>query len=324
MRNTTLASILCFSFIFASAEQAPSPQQLLDAVHKATDLASVGPYILQATLIVNPNDPKLERRGTLTIVRDHDRARFTLESDGRTEERVILGAKQYIPPGQETLFGMGLKDFDYSWDPSRPPRFATRETLSFGNVRKQKIEGHDAWCFDQKAPQSKTKLCFDAATSILLHESSSGKSHKEYSDYSSPGMSMYPQKVQIFRESLAPFEIDHISIKPTHPNDDLFKVPENAIEVEECDHEKPPVAISTPEPSFPKGARDARQQAVSVITVIVNNEGNVVSAQALGSDAYGFARTTLDTVNTWRFKPATCNGRPVAAEMNIEMDFRLY
>jgi len=28
-------------------------------------------------------------------------------------------------------------------------------------------------------------------------------------------------------------------------------------------------------------------------------------------------------VKTWRFNPAACNGRPVATEMNIEMDFKL-
>lgn len=316
--------MLWIGFLSASAEQAPSPQQLLDAAHKATDLSGLGGYILHATIVMNPGDPKLERQGKLTIVRDHDRARFTLESDGRTEERVILGPKQYIPLGQETLSGMGLKGFDYSWDPGRPPQFETNQKTSFGQVRRQKIQSRPAWCFDQKAPQSKTKLCFDAATSILLHEGSSQRDRKEYSGYASLGTSMYPQKVQIFRENLAPFELDQISITPSHPNDDLFKVPENAIEVEECDHEKSPVATSTPEPSFPKGAKDARQQAVSVIAAVVNNEGKVVSVQALGADLYGFARTTVETVKTWRFKPATCNGRPVAAEMNIEMDFRLF
>jgi len=313
-----------FGLISASAQQTPSAQQLLDAAHKATDLSGLGAYILHAVIVVNPGDPKLERQGKLTIVRDHDRARFTLESDGRTEERVILGPRQYIPLGQGTLSGMGLKGFDYSWDPGRPPQFETNQKTSFGEVRKKQIQSRPAWCFDQKMPKLKTKLCFDAATSLLLHEGSSEKSRKEYSDYASFGASMYPQRVQIFRENLAPFELDQISITPTHPNDDLFKVPENSIEVEECDHEKSPVAISTPEPSFPKGAKDARQQAVSVITAIVNNEGKVVSAQTLGADAYGFAQTTVDTVKTWRFKPATCKGHPVAAEMNIEVDFRLF
>jgi hypothetical protein len=29
----------------------------------------------------------------------------------------------------------------------------------------------------------------------------------------------------------------------------------------------------------------------------------------------------LNTVKTWSFKPATCNGHSVAAEMNIEVEF---
>jgi TonB family protein len=308
----------------ASAEQAPSAQQLLDAAHKATDLASAGAYILQATLVVNPNNPKSERRGTLTIIRDHDRARLTLESDGRTEERVVLGTRQFFAPGQGTLSTMGLKAFDYSWDPGRPSRFETNQKHSFSKVGKQKIQGWDAWCFDSKVPQAKTKLCFDAATSLLLHDGSSEKSRTEYSDYASFGTSMYPQRVQIFRENLAPFELQQISITPARLNDDVFKVPDNAVEVEGCDHEKPPEAISAPEPSFPKGAKDARQEGVTVINVLVDNEGRVVSAQASGPDSYGFGQTTVDTVKTWRFKPATCSGRPVATEMNIEMSFRLH
>ena len=296
----------------------------MDAAHKATDLAAAGAYVLQATLVVNPNNPKSERRGTLTIVRDHDRARLTLESDGRTEERVVLGSKVFVIPGQGTLHTMDLKEFDYSWDLGRPPQFETDQKPSFGEVRKRKIQGRDAWCFDRKVPQSKTKLCFDAATSLLLHEGSSDKSRKEYSDYTSFGTSMYPQKVQIFRENFAPFELNQISIKAAHLNDDLFKVPDNAVEVEQCDHEKPPQAMSTPEPSFPKGAKDARREAITVVYALVNNEGRVVSAEAPGADPYGFAEITVDTVKTWRFKPATCNGRPVATEMNIEMSFRLH
>jgi TonB family protein len=213
--------------------------------------------------------------------------------------------------------------FDYSWDPGRPPQFKTNERPSFGDVRKQKIQGKEAWCFDRKLPQSKTKLCFDVAKSTLVHEGS-GESHSEYADYASLGASMYPQRVRVFRENMAPFELDQISITPTHANDDLFKVPQNALEIETCDDEKPPVAISTPEPSFPKGAKDARQEAISVINVVLNNEGKIVSAEALGPDSYGFGKNSVDSIKTWQFKPATCNGRPVATEMNIEMSFRLH
>jgi hypothetical protein len=208
-----LLLVFCFGLISALAEQPPSPQQLLDAVHKATDVSAAGAYILHGTIAINPGDPKLERKAKFTILRDHKRARFTLESDGRTEERVILGSKVFVVPGQGTLVAMGLKDFDFSWDPGRP-RFASHEVVSFGSVRKQKVQGHDAWCFDRKI-KYKTKLCFDAATSVLLHEASSEKSHQEYSDYASFGTSLYPRKVQIFRENLAPLKFSRYpSLQP--------------------------------------------------------------------------------------------------------------
>jgi TonB family protein len=312
--------LLCSGLVSASAQQAPSAQQLLDAAHKATDLSSLGPYVLHATVIVNPGDPKIERDAKLTIVRDHDRARFTLESDGRAEERVVLGSKQFVVPGQGTLAGMGLANFDQSWDPGRPPQFATHETVSFGRVHRQKIQGHDAWCFDRKA-KFKSKLCFDAATSVLLREDPSENHRDQYSDYTSSGAGLYPQKVQMVREKLAPFEIRQISITPTQLNNDTFKVPDNAIEVERCDFEESPKALHTPEPEFSDAARSAHAYGLVYLYVLINTEGNVAGVQALGTDAYGLAQNALNTVKTWRFKPATCNGRPVAAEMNIEVEF---
>jgi outer membrane biosynthesis protein TonB len=56
--------------------------------------------------------------------------------------------------------------------------------------------------------------------------------------------------------------------------------------------------------------------------VLINARGNVAESQALAMDAYGLAQNAVNTVKTWRFKPATCNGHAVAAEMNIEVDFR--
>jgi hypothetical protein len=311
--------LLCFGLMSASAEQAPSAQQLLDAVHKATDVSAAGAYILHATIVINPGDPKIERKAKLTILRDHRRARFTLESDGRAEERVILGSKVFVVPGQGTLFAMGLKDFDYSWDPGRP-RFASHEVVSFGSVRKQKVQGRDAWCFDRKI-KYKTKVCFDAATSVLLHEASSEKSRQEYSDYASFGTSLYPRKVQIFRENLAPFEIQQISITATEFNDAAFKLPEHPIEVETCDFEEPPKPLHTPEPEFSDAARSAHAQGLVYLYLLINGSGTVIGVQPLATDPYGLAQNAVNTVKGWRFKPATCNGISVAAEMNVEVDF---
>jgi TonB family protein len=320
MTIAALTAAFILGLMSASAEQPPSAQQLLEAAHKATDLSSLIPYILHATIVMNPGDPKLERQGKLTIVRDHDRARVTLESDGRTEERVVSGNKEFVVPSQGTAVILGLRNLDHDWDPGRPPHFARRETFSFGSVRRQKIQDREAWCFDRKA-KFKEKLCFDAATSVLLHEGSNEKSREECSDYVSFGASLYPQKVQIFRENKAPFEVRQISITPGQLNDDTFKVPDKAIQVEGCDFEEQPKPLHTPEPEFSDAARSAHAQGKVYLYMLINAEGNVAGVQPLAMDAYGLAQNAMNTVKTWRFKPAMCGGHAVASELNVEVEF---
>jgi protein TonB len=38
----------------------------------------------------------------------------------------------------------------------------------------------------------------------------------------------------------------------------------------------------------------------------------------------GLDEKALDAVRTWRFLPATLDGQPVAAQIAVEVDFRLY
>jgi TonB family protein len=125
----------------------------------------------------------------------------------------------------------------------------------------------------------------------------------------------------MLRDKLAPLEIRQISITPTLLDDNTFKVPDRAVEVERCDFEENPKALHTPEPEFSDAARSAQAHGVVYLYVLINTEGNVAGAQALGMDAYGLAQNALNTVKTWRFKPATCHGHAVAAEMNIEVEF---
>jgi len=318
-----LAVLEYVALVSAFAQQAPSAQELLDAAHKASDLTSLGSYVLQATVIVNPGNSD-ERRGKLTISRDHDRARVSLEFPGHAEERVISGDKVYIHPEQWMLFAEGLSEFDQSWDPARPQKFSIRGRPTFGKVHAEKSHERDAWCMDEKFGIGKNWLCFDAATSMLLREGSSGKNHKEFLDHASAGTQLYPQRVQVFRENMTPFEVDKISVTPTPLAEDVFKIPKNSIEVEGCEGKTPPKATSTPEPDFPKAARDSKRQMTVVLYTLITKEGRIGAVQALGTDGYGFSQNAEEKVKTWRFKPATCNGHPVAAEMNIEVDFRLF
>ena len=258
------------------------------------------------------------------------RARVTLESDGRIEERVILRGKQLVVPGHGTLEAIGLSAFDQIWNPIRRMKFANNTESTLGSVSAHKIHKRDAWCFDRKSPweffgktnEIKSTLCFDAATAVLVRESSDETTNQEFLDYTSFGTAMYPRKVQILRENRAPIVVRHISVQPATLTDDTFKEPTNSMEVESCSDEVSPKAIRTTESEFPKAGSNARMQLLVYLYVLLDKEGKVAGLQPLTMDDYGFSQNAVKTVKTWQFQPATCNGRAVAAEMTIEVDFR--
>jgi outer membrane biosynthesis protein TonB len=79
---------------------------------------------------------------------------------------------------------------------------------------------------------------------------------------------------------------------------------------------KPPIAIQTPEPEFPKGATIHGPAAGWVVALVVDQQGlpqNVRMLRGTGGDADKYI---IEAVRQYRFKPATLNGQPVAVYLN--------
>jgi TonB family protein len=85
-----------------------------------------------------------------------------------------------------------------------------------------------------------------------------------------------------------------------------------------------PRAIYTPEPEFSEEARKAKYQGVVVLEIIVGADGRVRNPRVVRSLGMGLDEKAREKVLTWKFAPATKDGRPVAVEMNIEVSFNLY
>jgi TonB family protein len=312
-------------YSLAGDEQAPDPQQLLDAVHKAADLSALGPFVLTARVVVNPGDGKREQTGKLTISRDHDLSRTELEIAGTDQVQIDRDHKSYIVPGQALLAASGLIGLDRTWDPlaGKEPEFAT--TYKLGKAHAETIGKNRAWCFDEKTEYMKftstEKFCVDAAQPVLLRAGFGARSRKEFMDYARANGQAYPQKISIVRERMAPVEVTNIQIAPATLAQDLFQPPQNTIEVESCPNMRHPEPKSTPEPSFPKRANAEQKQGEVLLDVIIAKDGTVALARSLTPDEYGFSDNAEATVRTWKFKPATCEGRPVTTEMNVEVSF---
>jgi TonB family protein len=81
-----------------------------------------------------------------------------------------------------------------------------------------------------------------------------------------------------------------------------------------CEQIQPPEALTTPDPLL---TRTAPGQKIKV-SFIIGTDGRVHSPLILESAGIAGDSHVLQTVRTWRYRPATCNGVPTETEGKIE------
>ena len=85
-----------------------------------------------------------------------------------------------------------------------------------------------------------------------------------------------------------------------------------------------PRAIYAPEPEFSEEARIAKFQGEVTLLVTIGTDGRAKNLTVVRSLGMGLDQKALDAVRTWRFDPAKKDGRPVAVQMNIIVNFHLF
>lgn len=85
-----------------------------------------------------------------------------------------------------------------------------------------------------------------------------------------------------------------------------------------------PQVIFNPEPSFSEEARKAKQQGMVLLLVVVGKDGHTYDIRVAQSLGMGLDEKAIEAVNRWRFRPATLNGKAVAAQIAVQVDFHLY
>jgi TonB family protein len=86
----------------------------------------------------------------------------------------------------------------------------------------------------------------------------------------------------------------------------------------------PPVLTYSVDAEFTKKAKDAKYQGVSVVSCVVDADGmprHVHTTRKLGM---GLDEKAIEAVRQYKFKPGTLNGKPVAVQISIEVNFHLY
>lgn len=86
----------------------------------------------------------------------------------------------------------------------------------------------------------------------------------------------------------------------------------------DCEDVQPPEALTTPDPLFTPAPQGKRVK----VSFIIGTDGRVHSPLILESAGLARDRRVLQTVRTWRYRPATCNGVPTETEGKIEFSSR--
>ncbi len=85
-----------------------------------------------------------------------------------------------------------------------------------------------------------------------------------------------------------------------------------------CEDIRPPEPLTTTDPLFAPAAHGRRVK----VSFIIGIDGRVHAPLILESAGVSGDRRVLQTVRTWRYRPATCNGVPTETEGKIEFSSR--
>jgi TonB family protein len=194
---------------------------------------------------------------------------------------------------------------------------------SLGDVKSRNHDVARMQCLSRTAKQgSKTELCFDAATGVLV-KNESGNSTTEFSKYSEFKGKLFPRLVTIFHGK-TPYELIEVQDLAYDSDHDasLFDSDARYKTMAGCEHPVAPTPIRLPDPEYPAQLRTRNPQVVR-LSATVNETGgveNIVVTRSAGAlDVYA-----IKALGTWKFAPATCGSRAVPVQFFFEVNFKTH
>jgi protein TonB len=85
-----------------------------------------------------------------------------------------------------------------------------------------------------------------------------------------------------------------------------------------------PVVIYQVDPEFSEEARKAKFMGVVLVNLIVGADGLPKNVHILRGVGMGLDDKAVEAVKQYRFKPAMEGGKPVAVELNVEVNFQIF
>jgi protein TonB len=87
---------------------------------------------------------------------------------------------------------------------------------------------------------------------------------------------------------------------------------------------KPPTVLVQPDPEYSEEARKAKFSGNVQVYVIVDAKGNPTHVRVVRGVGMGLDEKAAEAVRQYKFKPATQDGKPVAVDMYVEVNFQIF
>jgi len=85
----------------------------------------------------------------------------------------------------------------------------------------------------------------------------------------------------------------------------------------------PPSVLQKVEPEYSEEARKAKFQGTVILFVVVDEKGNPKDLKVIRPLGLGLDQKAIEAVEKWKFRPGMKDGKPVAVQATIEVNFRL-
>jgi len=85
-----------------------------------------------------------------------------------------------------------------------------------------------------------------------------------------------------------------------------------------------PRVLYDPDPEYSEEARQAKYQGTVVLWVVIGSDCRAEQIRPQRALGMGLDEKAMEAVRKWGFQPAEKDGHPVALQVNVEVNFRLY
>jgi|SRR5450631_4215494 TonB family protein len=323
MKKAVLATVLLVASLSLLGSTNPAAQQLLVTAKQQASLFhdQTSPIQLDVDFLVQINVPN---KGHLTL---------KWQAKDRWWRRVVMGdfEQTEIRNGDRLYTSRNL-----SFTPVRIGelisliQFAEDSERLLAKKQKNSVQnGIEMVCIrvEGESRGRTHEVCVDSASHDILsdewQEPPDERRTEQYSDYFDFGGHRYPRKLQLLVNGINVITANVDNLTTAAVDQRLLVAPKGAIERRKCADMKHAVPVKKPDPMYPKSASENKLTGDTIVAMTVQTDGSVSDIQLVGRAARSMDDATLQTLKSWRFKPAMCGAEPVVSDIEVVVSFRL-